>query len=107
MPDRWSVLQLQQGDLRLTLLPDIGGRLWDVSIQGRSLLFQNPDLDGVEVTTPGSPICLHALHNLAFHFGEARRHGSPRTRLGKTALRFPCWTAAPIRSLLEPALAST
>ena len=49
MPDRWSVQQLQQGDLRLTLLPDIGGRLWDVSIQGRSLLFQNPDLDGVEV----------------------------------------------------------
>ena len=49
MPDRWSVLQLQQGDLQLTVLPGIGGRLWDVQVGGNSLLFQNPDLDGVKV----------------------------------------------------------
>lgn len=47
MSDRWSVLRLEQGDLRLTVLPGIGGRLWDVDFQGRSLLFQNPDLDGL------------------------------------------------------------
>lgn len=49
MPDRWSVLHLQQNDLRLTLLPGIGGRLWDVEYRGRSLLFQNPDLEGLAV----------------------------------------------------------
>ncbi|NOD28939.1 hypothetical protein [Ruegeria atlantica] len=49
MSDRWSVLHLQQNDLQLTLLPGIGGRLWDVNFQGRSLLFQNTDLDGLEV----------------------------------------------------------
>ncbi|WP_171180828.1 hypothetical protein [Ruegeria sp. HKCCD8929] len=49
MSERWSVLHLQQNNLRLTLLPGIGGRLWDVNFQGRSLLFQNTDLDGLEV----------------------------------------------------------
>ena len=49
MSDRWSVLHLQQNDLQLTLLPGIGGRLWDINFQGRSLLFQNADLDGLEV----------------------------------------------------------
>ncbi|MFA3921002.1 hypothetical protein AB1E33_29210 [Ruegeria sp. 2012CJ15-1] len=49
MSDRWSVLHLQQDDLRLTLLPGIGGRLRDVNFQGRSLLFRNPHLDGLDV----------------------------------------------------------
>ncbi len=48
MSDRWSVLHLEQGALRLTLLPGIGGRLWDVTFRDRSLLFQNPDLIGLE-----------------------------------------------------------
>ncbi|AXT36264.1 hypothetical protein D1820_15475 [Phaeobacter sp. LSS9] len=47
MSFRWRVHHLEQSDLRLTLLPGIGGRLWDVSFQGNSLLFQNPDLDGL------------------------------------------------------------
>jgi hypothetical protein len=34
-------------DLELTILPGIGGRLWGVAFQGRSLLFQNPDLIGL------------------------------------------------------------
>ena len=49
MSDRWSVLHLQEGDLQLTLLPGIGGRLWDVEFQGHSVLFQNPDLEGLAV----------------------------------------------------------
>ncbi|WP_240535005.1 hypothetical protein [Notoacmeibacter marinus] len=49
MSDRWAVLQLQMNDLDLTMLPGIGGRLWDVTFQGRSLLFQNPDLDGLPI----------------------------------------------------------
>ena len=49
MSDRWSVLHLQEGDLQLTLLPGIGGRLWDVEFQGHSVLFQNSDLEGLAV----------------------------------------------------------
>ena len=30
------------------VLPGIGGRLWDIAVQGRSILFQNPDLVGAE-----------------------------------------------------------
>ena len=47
MSDRWAVLQLKNNDLELTMLPGIGGRLWDVTFQERSLLFQNPDLAGL------------------------------------------------------------
>jgi hypothetical protein len=46
MTDRWNVLSLKCGDLELLVLPGVGGRLWDVRFQGRSLLFQNPDLAG-------------------------------------------------------------
>jgi hypothetical protein len=46
MSDRWAVLRIKNKYLELTLLPGIGGRLWDVTFQGRSLLFQNPDLAG-------------------------------------------------------------
>lgn len=49
MSDRWAVLQLKSDDLELTMLPGIGGRLWDVIFEGRSLLFQNPDLAGLPV----------------------------------------------------------
>lgn len=49
MFDIWAVLQLQMKDLDLSLLPGIGGRLWDVRFKGRSLLFQNPDLVGVSI----------------------------------------------------------
>ena len=44
MSDRWSVLQLTRGELELVILPGIGGRLWGVTFQEQSLLFQNPDL---------------------------------------------------------------
>ncbi len=37
---------LERGALTLRLLPGVGGRLWDVVHDGRSLLFQNPDLVG-------------------------------------------------------------
>jgi hypothetical protein len=33
--------------LELVILPGMGGRLWDVIFQGRSLLYQNPDLLGL------------------------------------------------------------
>lgn len=44
MPDQWTFQQLHCDDLHLEILPAIGGRLWDVRFQGRSLLFQNRDL---------------------------------------------------------------
>lgn len=49
MPDRWCLFHLGKGDLTLTLLPGIGGRLWDVKLDGQSLLFQNPDLVGIDI----------------------------------------------------------
>lgn len=49
MSDRWHLLRLRKGDLKLTLLPGIGGRLWDVELNGHSLLFQNPDLTGIDI----------------------------------------------------------
>ena len=42
-------MYLQRDDLCLTLLPGIGGRLWDVNFQDYSILFQNPDLEGLTV----------------------------------------------------------
>lgn len=51
MTDRWAVIKLPNHDLELTILPGIGGRLWDVTFQGRSLLFQNPDLVGLPFDT--------------------------------------------------------
>lgn len=47
MSDRWAVIKLTNHDLELTILPGVGGRLWDVTFQGRSLLWQNPDLVGL------------------------------------------------------------
>ena len=44
MPIASSTISLRWGDLELALLPAVGGRLWDVTYCGRSLLFQNPDL---------------------------------------------------------------
>lgn len=44
--DLWKLETLTSGDLTLTILPGIGGRLWDVQVKGQSLLFQNPDLLG-------------------------------------------------------------
>ncbi|EDQ34920.2 hypothetical protein HPDFL43_01945 [Hoeflea phototrophica DFL-43] len=49
MTDRWNILSLKCGDLELLMLPGVGGRLWDVRFQGRSLLFQNPDLRAVAI----------------------------------------------------------
>lgn len=46
MPDIWKLMSLVSSDLELTILPGIGGRLWDVAYRGQSLLFQNPDLNG-------------------------------------------------------------
>lgn len=43
----WTPVVLERGTLALTLLPGLGGRLWDVALEGRSLLFQNPDLIGL------------------------------------------------------------
>lgn len=53
MSDQWATIQLQRNDLKLVALPGLGGRLWDVKFQDRSLLFQNPDLAGCsfEMTT--------------------------------------------------------
>ncbi|WP_136440420.1 hypothetical protein [Pacificoceanicola onchidii] len=47
MSDRWRLLRLQNNELELVILPGIGGRLWDVVFHGQSLLFQNPDLNGI------------------------------------------------------------
>lgn len=44
MSDVWKQETLKSGDLELIILPGIGGRLWDVVFQGRSLLFHNSDL---------------------------------------------------------------
>lgn len=65
MPDRWSTHHLQQNNLRLTLLPGIGGRLWDIDFQGRSLLFQNPDLKGLKL----DDTCLADLPTRSPQFG--------------------------------------
>lgn len=43
----WRTIRLSAGELELIILPGIGGRLWDVVFEGRSLLFQNPDLVGL------------------------------------------------------------
>lgn len=45
---------LTSHDLELVIQPDIGGRLWDIVFQGRSLLFQNTDLSGY-VPDPEKP----------------------------------------------------
>ena len=47
MADIWEIKELSSGGLRLLCLPGVGGRLWDVMFEGRSLLFQNPDLAGI------------------------------------------------------------
>lgn len=47
MPDIWKLETLRSGDLKMVILPGIGGRLWDVVFQGQSLLFQNRDLEGI------------------------------------------------------------
>ncbi|QDG75392.1 hypothetical protein [Labrenzia sp. PHM005] len=39
----WQRLPLTAGDLELSLLPGIGGRVMDVCYRGQSLLFENPD----------------------------------------------------------------
>ncbi len=46
MSKQWEVVHLKQGDLQLDILPRVGGRLWDIKLSGRSLLFQNTDLVG-------------------------------------------------------------
>lgn len=51
--DIWSELTLTNGALTLTLLPGVGGRLWDVALDGQSILFQNPDLIGQAVDLAG------------------------------------------------------
>jgi len=66
MSDRWSVLHLQEGDLQLTLLPGIGGRLWDVEFQGHSLLFQNPDL--IRLTVDETRLADLPTHSPQFGF---------------------------------------
>ena len=45
----WDKIHLRQGALDLVVLPGVGGRLWDIRLGGQSLLFQNPDLDGIDV----------------------------------------------------------
>lgn len=47
--ETWRKLTLVDGALTLTVLPGIGGRLWDVELNGHSILFQNPDLIGQTV----------------------------------------------------------
>lgn len=49
MMNTWQLLTLQRGGLRLTILPGVGGRLWDVEFDGVSLLFKNPYLSGYTV----------------------------------------------------------
>ena len=44
MANIWQLEKLSVGDLELVVLPGIGGRLWDIVFQGRSLLFQNDEL---------------------------------------------------------------
>lgn len=46
MRDVWKTIKLSNGTLTLEILPHIGGRLWDIVYDGRSLLFQNEDLIG-------------------------------------------------------------
>ena len=44
----WQKVSLRQGPLNLIVLPGVGGRLWDIQLDGRSILFQNPDLNGID-----------------------------------------------------------
>lgn len=53
MPDTWNILRLSDGQLHLDVLPGVGGRLWDIRIGNESLLFQNPDLAGIEPDLKG------------------------------------------------------
>lgn len=48
-PDIWNELTLKNGEFSLTLLPGVGGRLWDLALDGQSILFQNSDLIGQAV----------------------------------------------------------
>jgi hypothetical protein len=42
----WTIHRLEWNALQLDILPGVGGRLWDVVVDGQSLLFQNADLIG-------------------------------------------------------------
>ncbi len=44
MENIWQKTELIEGELKLVCLPGVGGRLWDIVFNGKSLLFQNPDL---------------------------------------------------------------
>lgn len=46
MSDIWKLETIRSDNLELIILPGIGGRLWDIKFQGRSLLFQNQELHG-------------------------------------------------------------
>ncbi|MGF1707075.1 hypothetical protein [Enterovibrio baiacu] len=48
MENTWQETTLTRGDLSLILVPGIGGRLMDVVYKGHSLLFTNPDLEGIQ-----------------------------------------------------------
>lgn len=60
----WNELELKNGGLQLVLLPGIGGRLWDIALNGASLLFRNPDLVGM----PADPDRLTSLPTRSPHF---------------------------------------
>lgn len=42
----WRALRLEQGPLRLHVVPSVGGRLMGLEFEGRELAFINPDLEG-------------------------------------------------------------
>lgn len=44
----WPETTLACGDLSLVLVPSIGGRVMDIVYKGHSLLFTNPDLEGIQ-----------------------------------------------------------
>jgi hypothetical protein len=45
----WNVTTINSNNLSLDILPNIGGRLWDISYKGTSLLFKNEELVGQPV----------------------------------------------------------
>lgn len=65
MTDTWTTISLVSDATCLEILPGIGGRLWDVTHNGQSLLFKNEDLIGSRVD-PGD---LAALPTRSPQFG--------------------------------------
>ena len=88
--DQWETRILRQGDLELVLTPEIGGRLMDIRYRDTSLLFQNPDLEGLQA----DPAKLDRLPTRTPHF-PFPLWGGEKTWIAPDTTKLPCaWNTA-------------